>query len=364
MFCDTQCCLDKCENKGELPINHSRYHLICKDHLNSIIHQALIICCYCGTQCKVVQTIVSQKPLCAICNVNKTHNEYSNLCLDCDKTEDWTCFHNPDRDPSPLIEPEAQQDLVEDAEKADKKRLKLKSSPHIRIKQGKNEKPSKNFNSQQKFIKFQKSSLKIIKNCSDSKGELQELNNPKCNSKICPEFPCKNSSCKRCNLYSTSKIVLTCAKCGKSNISNSSSCEHCFCKECFTQMNQTCQICFPRVQKCNSCSRNGFEKILFDCKHLGCTNCFKNVMCFECIFLKRIAKPKPYIKYACNKCDTMSETGFVLMCNHFICMKCRKSDWNFLNYRCQKCLLTDSGNSICFNCKEVFRFYSDQKIIL
>lgn len=202
------------------------------------------------------------------------------------------------------------------------------------------------------------------------------------NSFICDNSKCRNNNCETCqnffnpcslckNLCLTSKCGhcskyicfgcsdyhscsnFQCLKCEKKIMANISVCIHPFCQSCFDGMNKTCHFCHLPLDTCPTCLSPGFKKMIFDCKHLGCSNCFKNKGCFNCTFNKRLYRTVEYINSQCIKCKVKSNKGFNLLCGHFVCENCSLLDWSCLNFYCLKCIFTkENSTNVCFECKK------------
>lgn len=182
-----------------------------------------------------------------------------------------------------------------------------------------------------------------------------------CGHTICNDCQTSNLSCKICNLY-------TCDQCGLSteNLHKKFFCSHKLCTSCFSKCSNNIKCTLCNKKPCPSCGQMNEITKKLQCGHESCDNCNKiNACCFPCLFDKKVKKFTALIKRI-NSCFVCKEsrTGYVLSCEHCICLGCFSSiSAREFNYVCLDCCL--KNDRVCVKCckKSVWEISYDKGLV-
>lgn len=290
-FCDVYCCFENCDNQGVYQFNFSKYHKSCKAHLNNIALYQSITCSYCKSNCRVINAIVSARPLCEICSVENTENEYTNLCLNCYKQKRCTtCFHITKK-------PSSRDCGHEYCEVCVEKCFICNSICNVCL-------------TQDYSIAKSNCGHSMCSNCSSKecsacyKGILCVKCRKNCYFKewVNSSFAGENNSlmndwvCKDCGDFEAKKMWTLCQNCNNREIVKKRECSHDYCKNC---CNDPCSTCQP----CNYC-QNYSSLVSKPCSHQFCSKCSYY--------------PCPYCCQVHNKLFNIPE------CTHPFCSLCQE----------------------------------------
>ena len=229
--------------------------------------------------------------------------------------------------------------------------------------------------------------------CNICNDLLKYCNNCNCESNICSNSHCENHKCPICQSFispccdcgktkpggkcqNCSRILcvdcsslhdcqkINCLKCEEKIIQNVSNCIHPFCETCFEATQKTCHFCHPSSEKCDTCLLKGFTKMLFDCCHLGCSNCKKNKSCFDCSIKDSKLIPRDLDYRYCCRCKEKTYEVLNLLCDHFVCKKCSCYNWKLSNYLCIFCFNNGSNKRVCLDCKQDLIIKSEGKFFI
>ncbi|OMJ92229.1 hypothetical protein SteCoe_4994 [Stentor coeruleus] len=252
---------------------------------------------------------------------------------------------------------------------------------------------------------------KCLKTCKECNNSSYNMGNRECGHALCIE--CQKSHLRNCEYYkkilceicqeSLIQVALgclhqicthclgdknycikcysKCSDCGNIN-KIQYQCEHKLCGECFNKYNN-CGVCSKSPEcKCDKCNEFTFKLFPSECGHKFCEkcksdskgecrisvchycdkcfnkceqnlNCKKNVCSIRCNKYKDLDSCPKCIQLTKNQCQICRnvEYGFILDCNHFVCIFC---DFQKLHLKCSYCKGCESPfiscNHLCTNC--------------
>ena len=316
--CEISCLI--CGNPGLFKVNHSGFHKVCQDHINTeLSHSQCIIC-------KSEVSIIYEFLKCGKCLESEARfvcNCGVSLCIYCLKVC-GCCNQNRCSD---CI---SQHENKPKCNKCLKKEEKKSS---ISLTLGKNRSAQHG----------------LCENCRNQ-GIINKKSN--CEHKVCRK--CQDAPCNTCKL---SRTIVSGGKRKKTGC-----CE--ICKKVGMELNP-----YKKLLICENCKKSHIKNDLIDhcdncaepvdktflnneyfreCVHTGCPKCSKvNAVCYKCL-----NKEKPnndlLQREKCFFCQNYNYC-FNLLCDHQCCISCMK-EFNLakLNYMCTECIMTT--NKYCLSC--------------
>ncbi|OMJ78221.1 hypothetical protein SteCoe_22024 [Stentor coeruleus] len=303
-FCDTVCLI--CDDIGVRPINYSKYHKICQNHLTNIDDVILITCKHCNSNVLILRDFI----FCSTCN-NKECQVHPG-------------YHNS-LEIKPKINPEKEIEISIDPEKLNTHIVDISYEDS-------NEKPK-------------------CKKCHPSTEKI-------------PCLACKEVFCPKCNPFeqycsNCLNNLNDCDNCGKIGMLITLKCSHSGCYNCKDE--NFCKKCNTiSTEKCDNCNKPYKMKLERNCRHKACDQCINGV-CRKCISSKSI------IKKNCINCGKECDSVLTMKCNHEGCHSCQNSPCKMCNrntgeYKQNKCptcgkpyiYIAEKGCSHkrCENCRE------------